>query len=463
MTQNSAPWDGITVGDAATAPYDANEWSLFQSKFLGYGASRPDYGIIRGNSAAPAGNVAFYGLDVKATSPASTNVTLKAGTAIVAGTLYENDGDLPLVVQPNVSGNPRIDRVILRKDYVAQTVRAVILQGTPAASPVPPALTQTPGVLWEISLADIPVPNGFSVIQQYDIIPLFPFTNIPDQRMLDQVKNVSGGELTTGDVVVWDFDPTNDQFQLQAKTTTTINDPLRAGVWIGRTPSNGYGRVLIKGLGVVKVATAGTGVRRLITGSTAKVAQPTTLFPLGRVNTFGILMEGIIAIGTVLRLAYIDADFADGYDYTRVVDQKGVNAAGGTFTNGAWRTRDLNQITDVATYNVHTLAANVITIARAGTYVIRASAPAFNVDGHQTRLIVSGVGSTLRGTTEHAPTGVQSRSFVEYRGYLPAGSTIELQHRCVTTRATDGLGKPANLDSEVYSVVEIWGQSPLIG
>lgn len=460
MSENSMPQDGISLGDAIQAPYDADEFSLYMSKLVGYGASRANLGIIRGNSATPASNVAFYGLDVVASNPASSNLTLKAGTAIVTGTLYENTADISLVIGANVSGNPRIDSVVLRKDFNAQTIRAVVKQGTAAASPVPPTLTQSASI-WEISLADVAVANGFSVINQYDVTPLYPFANIPDQIMLDQVKNVSGGELTTGDVVIWNF-TVGGQIQLQATTTTTSNDPRRAGVWVGRTASNGYGRVLIKGLGIVKVVTAGGGTRPILTGSTAKTAIPTGAGSLGRLNLLGILLEGLSASGTFLRLAYIDPHMGLGEDYTRIVDEKGPASAGGTFTSGAWRTRTLNTITDQAVFNQHTLSSNVVTIARDGVYLIRASAPAFNCDGHQTRMVVSG-NTDRRGTSEHAPTGVQTRSYVEYRLALSAGATIELQHRCVTTRATDGLGKAANLDNEIYAVMEIWGLPQAIG
>lgn len=453
MTETSIPQQGLLVGDASLAPYSADAFSLYMSKLIGYGASRADYGIIRGNAAAAASNVAFYGLDTVATNPATTAIVLKAGTATVKGTLYENDADLSFTVAANASGNPRIDTLILRKDYVAQTVRAVLKQGTAAASPVPPTLTQSAGATWEIALADIAVANGFSSIAKTDITPRDAFANIPDRIMLDQVKNVSGGELITGDVVVF---AGNTNEQLEATTTTTENDFAVGGVWIGRTASNGYGRVLIRGLGLVNVGSTALGGDVLFTHTVAKQAAIINSLSSWGVNQLGRLAN--TTTGTGLRLAYINPRVGNRLDYARVVEIQAQNTQGGTFTNGAWRTRTLNAVrtTQIGGANQFfnpTPAANIITLP-AGLFIVRASAPAFNCDGHQTRLNVNAGTSFIYGTSEYAPTGVQTRSFVE--AVLSSGSSFSLEHRCVTTRATDGLGKAANLENEVYAVVEIY-------
>src|SRR6185503_4616539 len=70
--------------------------------------------------------------------------------------------------------------------------------------------------------------------------------------------------------------------------------------------------------------------------------------------------------------------------YLNYQDQKIQNTAGGTFTSGAWRTRTLNtEAADTGSYG--TLASNQITLT-AGTYIIRASAPAYRVNSHILRL-----------------------------------------------------------------------------
>lgn len=451
MTESSIPQQGLITGDASLAPYSADAFSLYISKIIGYGASRDNYGIVRGNSAVPASNVAFYGLDVRANG--TTAITLKSGTAVVKGTLYENTADLSFIVAANASGNPRIDTLVIRKDYVAQTLRAVLKQGTPAVSPVPPTITQTVGVTWEIPIADIAVANGFASITQLDILPRNYYANEVDRVVLDQVKNVSGGELVTGDVVVFQQ---NTVEQIEANTTTTQNDSQIGGVWIGRTANNGYGRVLVRGLGLVNVGSTALSGETLITHTVAKQAATCIANTHWGVNQIGRLVSN--AVSTGLQLAYINVRAGHRWDYARVVDQQNQNVAGGTFTNGAWRTRTLNsvltnQLGQPNAFFNPAPAANIISLPT-GLYLVRASAPAFNVDGHQVRLNVNSGTNFVYGTSEYAPAGIQTRSFVE--AVLSSGASFSLEHRCITTRATDGLGKPVNLANEYYAIVEIW-------
>lgn len=57
----------------------------------------------------------------------------------------------------------RIDRVVLRADFSLNTLSVEVLEGTPAASPSAPALTQSSS-RWEISLAQISVPAADTAI-----------------------------------------------------------------------------------------------------------------------------------------------------------------------------------------------------------------------------------------------------------------------------------------------------------
>lgn len=163
MTETSQVWDGILTGDASVAPYSALEWAAREKLMKGLGAMFPNYGVIPGT-----GDGSYPPLFVAAKAPASTNVEVKIGGALVNGRLYENTASVNLVIGANASGNVRIDTVVLRVDYVAQTVRLVTLQGTPAASPARPALTQNT-TTYEIPLADIAVANGFATLAQSTI------------------------------------------------------------------------------------------------------------------------------------------------------------------------------------------------------------------------------------------------------------------------------------------------------
>lgn len=98
-------------------------------------------------------------------------VKVPTGRAIVRGHYYENTSPtVVLAIAANASGNPRIDRVVLRLDPSANSVTLAVLQGTPAGSPSAPALTQTDVGVFEISLARVTVANGATNIVPADVI-----------------------------------------------------------------------------------------------------------------------------------------------------------------------------------------------------------------------------------------------------------------------------------------------------
>lgn len=123
-------------------------------------------------------------------------VKIRSGTAWAYGTYYTNDAEFTLGPFPdNTSGNPRIDRVVVRFDWGANTAALTLLGGTPAASPVPPALETTPGVKWDLTLAQVAIANGYTTIaagnvtdERYNAAP----------RIHDFIQGHSTGGLTAG-------------------------------------------------------------------------------------------------------------------------------------------------------------------------------------------------------------------------------------------------------------------------
>lgn len=92
---------------------------------------------------------------------AGRNVTVRAGQCWIEGHWGVLGTPFTQPLGANVSGNPRIDTVVLRNDFGANTISIEVLVGTPAGSPSPPALTQNTSV-WEIPLADVRCANGFT-------------------------------------------------------------------------------------------------------------------------------------------------------------------------------------------------------------------------------------------------------------------------------------------------------------
>ena len=101
-------------------------------------------------------------------TPAAMNVVVGTGKAWVRGVLYENTAAKTVTVDAADATHPRIDRIVVRLTWVDDTVEAVYLKGTAAASPAAPALTQSSAV-WELSLAQILVPVSKTSIVTGDI------------------------------------------------------------------------------------------------------------------------------------------------------------------------------------------------------------------------------------------------------------------------------------------------------
>lgn len=140
-----------------------------------------------------------------------------------------------------------------------------------------------------------------------------------------------------------------------------------------------------------------------------------------------------------------------------VRDEKANGTDGGTFSSGAWRTRDLNTIKTNEITGA-SLSSNQITLP-AGTYYIDASAPSFNVSRHQAVLYnITDSSFDLIGTSEFVSGGSgQSKSFITGRFTISAQKTFELQHRCENTDTGNGLGVTSNFSQvNIYSDVLIW-------
>lgn len=142
--------------------------------------------------------------------------------------------------------------------------------------------------------------------------------------------------------------------------------------------------------------------------------------------------------------------------YAIIRDEKAQNTAGGAFTLGAWRTRDLNTEHYDAD-GIVTIAANQFTL-QAGTYFVRALAPGYKVQQHKVKLYNATDAADIElGTSEIAAAAdaTATRATVTAVFTIAAAKAIELQHYSIATHA-NGFGVASNIAVEVYSVVEIW-------
>lgn len=148
MAETSAPWDGVLQGDATIAPYDApTEWASYWRSVSGAGGIVTNLGGV-------------FSLELNSLSvvnSASSPATIRSGRALAYGTWYENTANVTVAIATPAAAT-RIDRIVLRKDWTAQTVRLTRIAGVEGGAA--PALTQTPGVTWDTPLWQASITTG---------------------------------------------------------------------------------------------------------------------------------------------------------------------------------------------------------------------------------------------------------------------------------------------------------------
>jgi len=186
--------------------------------------------------------------------------------------------------------------------------------------------------------------------------------------------------------------------------------------------------------------------------------------------------EGMIAYATDLNLlGTFNGDNWDWFsggsiigaeDYIVVRDKKASGTDGGTFTQDAWQTRDINEeLVDTGGYC--SVSSNQITL-EAGTYRCRICAPAYSVKKHQAKLYnVTSGSNVLVGTSVYvydADYGSVVPSRIEGEFSLSTSSILEVRHYCSQTKATNGFGVNCNFGlDEIYTVAEFWRRRDYAG
>lgn len=209
----------------------------------------------------------------------------------------------------------------------------------------------------------------------------------------------------------------------------------------------------------------------------ANVSADTTFSIEHRVNTsssagngFGVNPSVGSEVFTVVEIIYLDVgrsnitlptdlDYASP-QFVLLEDQKAQNVDGGTFTLGAWQTRDLNTVASTDEVGI-TLSSNQITLpgtAKPGKYLIEWEAPAYDVDLHQSRLYsVTDTAEVKAGSSEYASAADQVQTSSKGRAIvdISADTTYRIEHRSSATSTTTGFGRANNQTTEVYTKVKI--------
>lgn len=157
-------------------------------------------------------------------------VSVAAGNAIVRGFFYQSTAAETLAIA-NSSTSPRIDSVVIRLNPTANTAVLVVVTGTPAASPVAPALTQTDSGNFEMLLANVAVAANATTIAAGDVTDIRTFNGnvwTTATRPANQLGlvgyNTTTGKLEQNNGSAWsDVVPAT-------YTASQISDPLNLNV-----------------------------------------------------------------------------------------------------------------------------------------------------------------------------------------------------------------------------------------
>lgn len=147
MTEHSYWHNGSMRGDATESPYNADIFKTIFSQLV----SSSRNGILADETALGMTNLAVSasGLDME--------IDVSAGSAFIEGIYFNNSASTALTIDPiSTHAGQRIDRVVIRIDWEAQTARLAVVKGEEVNSyPTSPTLQQDTGKIFEYPLAKI--------------------------------------------------------------------------------------------------------------------------------------------------------------------------------------------------------------------------------------------------------------------------------------------------------------------
>lgn len=183
MAENSIFWDtNVAVGDGS-ASYTMDEIVENWLRYTMLRGAETSEGVLAGI------------LNQLAVTGTSSPVQVDTGAAYVYGFPYFNTTAVNVTV-PTPTTNTRIDTIVLRASWSAQTVRIARVAGVEGAGV--PTLTQNGGTTWELPLADVSITTG-GVIMVTDRRGYAHFATNVNSAMLDN-KAVTTAKIADGAV-----------------------------------------------------------------------------------------------------------------------------------------------------------------------------------------------------------------------------------------------------------------------
>lgn len=179
-----------SYGPMLGQPWNEGEWHDFAFTWAPSGV------IGTPAAAATSGELAF--------ASSGLNVSAGTGKSWIAGTGFKRTGTVPThaAAANGHASWQRRDRLVLRRDLANHQVVTAIVQGTPAASPVAPTLTQNVTGTYELPLHSFLVPpnNGTTITgvvderSWIDPTPVFPERTLGEAYL---AAPIVGGTVAT--------------------------------------------------------------------------------------------------------------------------------------------------------------------------------------------------------------------------------------------------------------------------
>lgn len=163
------------------------------------------------------------------------SLTVKAkGEAWIRGVYFRMDTDQTVTLAAADPALPRIDLVVLRADWVANTVSVAVVQGTPNANPTPPNPTQVEGSRWDIPLAQVRVDAGVTSIASSaitDVRPIASFASTVPACNLTATQNKTVGPGATV-TLTWDYEKWDPTLMHDTSTQTDRLNIKEPGIYL---------------------------------------------------------------------------------------------------------------------------------------------------------------------------------------------------------------------------------------
>lgn len=253
MAMTSIFWNTNGTGDGASTYTSAQLVEWLRSTFLADPAAQ---GVLTGVGSS------------FAVSGTASPITVGSGMAYVYGFPCWDNASTSLNVPKPVVGTTG-HRVVLRATWATQQVRVVLKSSTDGIA-TPPALTQTAGTTWEISLATLTVTTG-GVITVTDTRQFAQFNSRVSTAMLEDnaatTSKLVNGAVTQGKLAAGAV--TSDKLSDHAVTFSKIADAavtaekLAPGSIVGAlgyTPLNKAGGAGLGALDITKASAKTSGM-----------------------------------------------------------------------------------------------------------------------------------------------------------------------------------------------------------